>query len=801
MKNRSMVSALFLLLAVIVGSAASASADPWYKHYEEAEKALEAENWTEAIDQINEAIERKGDSGARVRSYGMKIISYFPYLKLGVAYYQLGQFDAALQAFETEERLGAIARSESALRELETFRDLAEKGREDRIASERERAQQIVERSLEEARRFESQDRLDDAMRAVGRGLAVSPEDPAALAAREALLGRLARQQQKRELEERVVRLVSEGRTLLDSGQYSEAASLLKQAASLKPSAELDSLFEEAQARLLREIEGLEDARRRTALVADGLKEVAALEEEGNLEAALAQLQTVIALDPSNQQAVRLQNRLLEARGRAEQEEARRASVESMLAEAQSDFEAARFERALSTANRVLALDASNQTALEFLARAYREINQRLLGTGTRGNIPPAIRFADFREETEDGSLIQRVASPDFRLSGVIIDNSPVEIAFYDRENREIQGTSSSQPLGDYYITEFTLDERLPPGLSTFRLVATDAENLKSSSEYIAVYQRPFYRAWWFYLTLSALLVGLGGVLYGQRVRRRERLLKRRFNPYVAGAPVLDENLFFGRTRLIDRILQTIHNNSLLLYGERRIGKTSIQHHLKKRLQALQDPEYDFYPVYIDLQGTPEELFFKTLGEDIYHELGPVIGELEPPSAADGSDYSYRDFVRDIHKVLKKLKEKSSKSVKLVLLIDEVDELNDYDPRVNQKLRSLFMKSFAENLVSVVSGVEIKKQWEREGSPWYNFFEEIEVQPFRREDAQELIERPIRGVFKLEDGLVEQIISVTECKPYLIQKLCIALVNRAHEENRRTITLADVEAVGLPKEA
>ena len=128
MKNRSVVSALLLLLAVIVGSAASASADPWYKHYEEAEKALEAEKWTKAIEQINEAIERKGDSGARVRSYGMKIISYFPHLKLGIAYYQLGQFDAALQAFETEERLEAIARSEGALRELETFRDLAEKG-------------------------------------------------------------------------------------------------------------------------------------------------------------------------------------------------------------------------------------------------------------------------------------------------------------------------------------------------------------------------------------------------------------------------------------------------------------------------------------------------------------------------------------------------------------------------------------------------------------------------------------------------------------------------------------------------
>ncbi|MEE9562490.1 MAG: hypothetical protein V3W50_05430, partial [Thermoanaerobaculia bacterium] len=147
------------------------------------------------------------------------------------------------------------------------------------------------------------------------------------------------------------------------------------------------------------------------------------------------------------------------------------------------------------------------------------------------------------------------------------------------------------------------------------------------------------------------------------------------------------------------------------------------------------------------------------------------------------------------------LKKKSSKKVKLVLLIDEVDELNDYDPRINQKLRSLFMKSFAENLISVVSGVEIKKQWEREGSPWYNFFEEIEVKPLGPKEARELVERPIRGIFKLDDGVTDRIISLTDAKPYLIQKLCISLVTRLHEQQRRRITMEDVEAVGRPVEA
>jgi hypothetical protein len=96
--------------------------------------------------------------------------------------------------------------------------------------------------------------------------------------------------------------------------------------------------------------------------------------------------------------------------------------------------------------------------------------------------------------------------------------------------------------------------------------------------------------------------------------------------------------------------------------------------------------------------------------------------------------------------------------------------------------------------------VGIKKDWESAGSPWYNFFEEIEVKPFRKEDAVRLIERPINGVFKLEKGVTEQIIEAADCKPYLIQKVCIAVVNRLHEQGRRVITVDDVSAVGKPWE-
>ena len=106
------------------------------------------------------------------------------------------------------------------------------------------------------------------------------------------------------------------------------------------------------------------------------------------------------------------------------------------------------------------------------------------------------------------------------------------------------------------------------------------------------------------------------------------------------------------------------------------------------------------------------------------------------------------------------------------------------------------MKSFADNLVAVVSGVEIRKQWDKEGSPWYNFFEEIEVTPIDRRDAEDLIRKPVGGVFTFGQDVVDRIIEVTGRKPYRMQRLCIALVNRLHEEGRRTITVADVDAVG-----
>ena len=740
---------ILLAAAAIVLIASPAAADPWYVHYASAEQALERSDWTAAIEQLNAALEKKGDSGARVRSYGMNVVAYFPYFRLGVAYYELGQFDAALQAFETEARLGAIAESASANAELEKFKSLAEQARAAQVRDQDERIRAIVAESLAESARLEAQGRTAAAIAAVDKALAVAPDDAAAQAAMTGLRALFAEQQRADELEKRVTRLVAEGSTLFDSGDYEGASERLAEALFLRPDPDIEALLDAARVRLQARAEpepGQDD------------------DERARLERYAQQL----AAD-------------------------RDATIRQLLADAEQSFSAGAAEAALAAANQVLALDTGNATALEQIARAYTVINRRLLGTGPGGNIPPALRFVDLREEDEAGARVQVIHSPDFRLTGIVIDESPVAISVLSA-GAAIEPTLSSQSLGDFTLTEFSVEMTLSPGVTSLQLTATDAAGMNSGGEYSVQYVRPLMREPWLLMLITAAVVIAVSVPLWLGRRGRAALRRRKFNPYIAGAPVMDDEMFFGRRQLVDRILQTIHNNSLLLYGERRIGKTSIQHQIKKRLLQIDDPAFAFHPVYIDLQGTPQEQFFWTIAKDIVEELAPALDGLAIRSATPET-YDYRDLLGDLRAVIRFLQEQSSKSVKLVLLIDEVDELNEYDPRINQRLRSLFMKNFAENLVAVVSGVEIKKRWEREGSPWYNFFEEIEVAPFDDKEARDLIRKPIEGMFKADADAVERIIALTGGRPYLIQKLCVAVVSRLHEKRRRRMTIADVDAV------
>ena len=252
-------------VCVLLAGAPMAIADYWYEHYERAKTALANENWDRAVEELQQALERKGDSGARVRYYGMRVRPYFPYLKLGVAYYYLGQYEAALQAFQTEEQLGAIQESEDDLAELNHYRRLTLDARIAADEAEGDRIASIVRSSLRNAEILERQGRLNAAMEALGEGLAVDPDNPDAVEKMEQLRTEVVARERERLDNARATDLVRRGKALLEEENFTEASSLFREVLSIRPGGEAQQLLDQARAGLLAEIQANQDAEARQA--------------------------------------------------------------------------------------------------------------------------------------------------------------------------------------------------------------------------------------------------------------------------------------------------------------------------------------------------------------------------------------------------------------------------------------------------------------------------------------------------------------------------------------------------------
>ena len=311
-------------------------------------------------------------------------------------------------------------------------------------------------------------------------------------------------------------------------------------------------------------------------------------------------------------------------------------------------------------------------------------------------------------------------------------------------------------------------------------------------------------------------LVGFGYVSYEILVhhRRVNEAIRRGFNPYISGEPVRREEMFYGRRDLLNRIVATLHNNSIMIHGERRIGKTTLLYQLTNALRQVQDAEYWFVPVLIDLEGTAEEQLFLQLGEEIYQTV-VCLPDLTPAAvqslhhllchqalatAAGGGVHAYsdREFSRDLRTLVRLLEQYSQeqqagRQLRLILLLDEVDTLSHFNHIYQQQLRRIFMREVAATLGAVVAGIAISKEWDRVESPWYNLFNEIAMQPFSPEEAIALLVEPVRGYYLYEPAALSLIIDNSDGRPFRLQQYALEAVNHMLKCKRRRILLQDVQ--------
>jgi len=783
--------ALLGLVLLVVARPALAVQD-WYEYYLHAKDDASKHRWSDCLRNLDGALQLRPRSGLRLRTYGVEFIDYFPHYYRGVCLLQLppaqgdetqlARLKAVLEEFNHEEAEKAIKERSGEHTALLRQRDEAER-QQGALLTKLARAE--VARLLQQARELARRASWDEALAEVAKARPLASgldAETARLVAAENDRIRKSKQE-AREASDRRQRLelrIADGQRLLDQGRPSDAKLAFDEAREIDAAdARAVEGSRVAQERILATTTR---EKRRQAFAAGK-----ALFEDQRYEEAQTPLTDGCAGGETPDACALL------AQARRIVEDVRKqkdlqAEIDRDMAAGETLMKKARWSDAYVAFESALRLDPGHARAREQLAEAERRTGAAMAERFLPNEQPMLALFQPETTVLESASLV---------LKGVATDDRGIDHLEFKVGDTMIGGPLVPPRLSEApeRIYRFVRELPLQPGRNRISVTVYDTGGLSDTVPFEVVRRLRFYETVYFMPAALAGAVSLLAVGLGTHRLRRRRAMRRRFNPYIAGAPVLDDAMFYGRGKLTQRMLSTLSRNSLMITGERRIGKTTFLHHLKRVLAEDQAGEWRFFPVFVDLQGVPEQAFFHALMAEIVDGLS-LTGRTREALRfrPDAERYEARDFSHDLPLVLEELRTRTERKVKLALLIDEVDVLNEYSESVNQRLRGIFMKSFSENLVAVMSGVAIRRRWKSEVSPWYNFFDEIELPPFTREEAEALVKEPVAGVFRFRPEAVDRILELSALRPYFVQKYCVHAVSHMLDEGRSTIRVVDVEA-------
>jgi hypothetical protein len=272
---------------------------------------------------------------------------------------------------------------------------------------------------------------------------------------------------------------------------------------------------------------------------------------------------------------------------------------------------------------------------------------------------------------------------------------------------------------------------------------------------------------------------------------RGRRFRRRRCNPYIVGAPVFDRSLLFGREHLALDVAGRIGSRSVMLTGERRIGKTSFLHHLRAVLAEGSRGDPACFPVFADLEAVRSSgPFWALMCEAVEATFPSARTRSELRFGAGCETYDGHDFSHDMELVLKELSGRARRRVRLVLLVDEIDAIRSgSEPRGAHWLDAL-LAGCSPDFRVVLAGARPSEPTVASAR-----LDQVELGPLTPEHAEELVRRPVAGVFRYERRAVERILHLSQLRPCPIQRLCLHAVDRLLQGDRKTVELADVESV------
>ncbi len=271
-------------------------------------------------------------------------------------------------------------------------------------------------------------------------------------------------------------------------------------------------------------------------------------------------------------------------------------------------------------------------------------------------------------------------------------------------------------------------------------------------------------------------------------------------SPYVIGVPLTaQQEIFVGRTDIsarIEQILAQGQRSPLLLYGQRRMGKTSLLNNLGRLLPST------ITPLFVDLQGPASQAsshsgLLYNIARDMVRSAGQSRGlalpSLSREALVDDPFTAFDEWLDEVERLIQ--------PGLALLTLDEFEALDSALTRgrfdetsVLGMLRHLIQhRTFFKVLLA---GSHTLAEIQR----WAGYLINVQVVHtgyLKEAETRQLVERPVLDfALRYEPEASRRVLALTRGHPFLVQLLCaeiVALKNEQAPAVRRLAHPADVE--------
>lgn len=274
-------------------------------------------------------------------------------------------------------------------------------------------------------------------------------------------------------------------------------------------------------------------------------------------------------------------------------------------------------------------------------------------------------------------------------------------------------------------------------------------------------------------------------------------------NPYIVGVPLTEQQkIFVGRADIVARIEQLLVDQRrppLLLYGQRRMGKTSLLRNLGRLLPST------IVPLFVDGQKIALASDYSDFLYNIAREMrksaaqqrGLILSALKREALAANPFTRFNEWLDEVEHSL------DAQGYNIALLaLDEFEVLDTVlskgrfdETDVLSMLRHMIQHR--PRFKVMLAGSHTLEEFQRWASYLINM-QVVRVGYLEEDETRQLVECPVKNFsLRYEPDASQRVLELTRGHPALVQLLCCEIVTLKNEQDssvRRLARLADVEA-------